>query len=176
MNRSLKTVLLAVFLAGVAGAGLAQQQHGRSDRMGGPGMMMHGDGGQMPMQQGAGPMMGMGQMMGMGPMMGGPGQHIEGRLAFLRTELGIKPDQEAAWNRFAEAMRASASSMRSMHDKMMSGGDRPANLPERLEWHEEMMSTRLEAIKNLRSAAGPLYDELTPEQKQTADSLMMGMM
>jgi hypothetical protein len=44
-----------------------------------------------------------------------------------------------------------------------------------MQWDEQMMSSRLEAMKTLRAAAVPLYSALGPEQKQTADALMMGM-
>jgi hypothetical protein len=57
---------------------------------------------------------------------------------------------------------------------MMSGG-MPSTMPERMQWHDQMMSSRLEALKALRAAAVPLYNALSPEQKQTADALMMGM-
>ena len=46
---------------------------------------------------------------GMGPMMmGGPAKHLEGRIAFLRTELGITDAQMPLFNAFAEALRAAA--------------------------------------------------------------------
>jgi hypothetical protein len=121
-------------------------------------------------------MMDMPMMQGMrsGMMMGGPGQHIEGRIAFLKTELGITPEQEEVWSAYADALRQAATSMQGMHDQMMSGG-MPSTMPERMQWHDQMMSSRLEALKALRAAAVPLYNALSPEQKQTADALMMGM-
>jgi len=146
--------------------------------MQGQGMMMDGMGrGSM---MGTGPMMGMnqGSMMGMGhgPMMGGPGQHIEGRVAFLKAELGITSDQEKPWNDFVDAMRNSTQSMQAMHNRMMSGDDMPETLPERMQWHETFMAASLEQLKSLRAAAEPLYNALTPDQKQKANMLMMGMM
>jgi hypothetical protein len=128
------------------------------------GMMMGPGTMDMPMMQGMRP----------GMMMGGPGQHIEGRLAFLRAELGITPEQEQVWSTYADALREAASSMQGMHDQMMSGG-MPATLPERLERQEQMMTARLAALKKTKAAAVPLYNALGPEQKQTADALMMGM-
>lgn len=145
----------------------------------GPGYMM-GPGAMMGMgsgyMMGPGAMMGQGYMMGRGSMMGGPGGYIEGRIAFLKTELGITSNQEQAWRSFADAMRNSAQSMQAMHNQMMSGDGVPETLPERMQWHETFMAARLEQLKSLREAMGPLYNELTPDQKQKADSLMMGMM
>ncbi len=119
-----------------------------------------------------------GRMMGSGHMMGGPGEYVEGRLAFLRTELGITESQENLWSVYADAVRATAGSMQQMHDMMMSSNG-PASLPERMELHQQMMSAALEALRTLRKAAVPLYEALDEEQKHVADSIMgmgMGMM
>src|SRR5690242_7810319 len=48
--------------------------------------------------------------------------HIEGRIAFLKAELGITDAQQPQWNAFADAMRAQASKLRTMHEQMMQGG------------------------------------------------------
>ncbi len=171
-----KAAAFALALAGAAWPVAAQQQQERPGGMVGACLMMESG-----MMRGSGMMMqmptqGMGRacMMGMGPMMGGPGQHIEGRLAFLKTELGITPAQEQVWNAYAEAFRASASAMQGVHEQMMSGG-MPASAPERMRRHEQMMSARLDALKKLNAAASPLYDALDPQQKERADALL-GMM
>jgi hypothetical protein len=171
---------LAVGLSASAGA----QQQGQMGRM-----MQQGwqngqgatpGGGSHGQRMGWGPMMGGmdGSMMGRGPMTGGPGRHVEGRLAFLRTELGITDAQEDAWNDYADAVRSAAGAMQQMHDTMMSGA-MPSSLPERLEWREQMMSTRLETLRTLREAAVPLYEALGEDQQRVADDIMgvgMGMM
>ncbi len=77
-------------------------------------------------------------------MMGEPGQHIDGRIAFLKAELKITPEQEKLWNAYAEAMRQESASMQAMHEQRMAGG-MPATLPERMQWHQHMMTSRLEA-------------------------------
>ncbi|WP_374313015.1 Spy/CpxP family protein refolding chaperone [Dongia sp.] len=59
-------------------------------------------------------------MMGYGMM--NPGQHIEGRLAFLKTELKITDAQAPQWNAYADAMRANAKRMGDMFGDMMSKG------------------------------------------------------
>jgi hypothetical protein len=169
-----KTLAAATVVAALVMPATAQQTgQDSATRMPGQGMMGPGMQGEMMMCPG---MMNMPMMQGMrsGMMMGGPGQHIEGRIAFLKTELGIRPEQEQVWNAYADALREAATSMQSMHDQMMSDG-MPATLPERMQWHDQMMSSRLEALKALRAAAVPLYNALSPEQKQTADALMMGM-
>ena len=73
------------------------------------------------------PMMGQGwmgnNMMGHGmmPMMD-PSQHIEGRLAFLKTELKITDAQTTQWNAYADALRANAKRMSELMNEMMSSG------------------------------------------------------
>jgi LTXXQ motif family protein len=46
-------------------------------------------------------------------------KHIEGRLAFLKTELKITDAQLPLWNAFAQAMRDDASTMQAMPHPMM---------------------------------------------------------
>jgi hypothetical protein len=133
---------------------------------------------------GHGPMMGPGMMggcgpdHGMGPMiMGGLAKHIEGWIAFLRTELKITEAQTPLFNTFADTLRAAAKSLHGLRDQMVSG-EQPDTLPERLTRHEQMMTTHLEVFKKVKSAVIPLYNALSPDQKQTANSLnrfMMGM-
>jgi hypothetical protein len=166
--------LLACLVVALSLPAAAQQQpmqHGR---------MMHQDGWGMRQGHGmtGGPMMGgmRGSMVGRGDMMGGgPGRFVEGRLAFLRTELGITEAQEDAWADYAEAVRAAAGTMQGMHDAMRSG-DRPAALPERLARHEQMIAARLETLRTLREAAVPLYEALDAGQKDVADQIMVMVM
>jgi hypothetical protein len=132
---------------------------------GGPGLMGRGMGG------------GMMSMMG-GMMAGNPAMmtdHVEGRLAFLKTELKVTDAQTPQWTRFADAMRATAGSMNGMHQQMMQGGP-PDTLPDRLDLHEKMLSSHLAALKDMRAALDPLYASFSDEQKKLADELMAGPM
>lgn len=135
----------------------------------GMGMMqqMHG-GGSMPMMEAT--------PMGRGPM-GMPFEHVEGRIAFLKAEIGITETQQKAWDGFAEALRGNAGSMRRMHQRMMQKAPSDATgFPERLEAMAGMASARAEALKALVAAARPLYDALSEEQRGKADSLLAGPM
>jgi len=64
------------------------------------------------MMSGGMAMTGMARMMfgqeGMGGMMAAMTEHVEGRLAFLKTELKITDAQLPLWNAFAEAARGNA--------------------------------------------------------------------
>ena len=124
------------------------------------------------------PMMGMMRMMmgrdGMG-MMGAMVRHVEGRLAFLKTELKITDAQLPLWNALADAMRANAKSMGDMAGGMM-GGSQTAALPDKLAMREKMRTAHLEALRRFKAAVDPLYAALSDEQKKTADELLIGPM
>jgi hypothetical protein len=115
-------------------------------------------------------------MMGSGPMpmMSMMTDHIEGRLAFLKAELKISEAELPQWKAFAEAVHASAKSMSGMPASMMEARALP--LPQRIEATEKGMSLRLDALRKIGAAVGPLYASLSPEQKRMADSLMVSPM
>src|SRR5215472_8023830 len=172
---------LAVILPLLGAPAFAQQQEHKQHHPGEtpPAAGMQGPGMQGGAMAGAGgmPIMGMMRMMmgqdGMGMMAG----HVEGRLAFLKTELKITDAQLPLWNAVADAIRANAKSM----SEMMSGGmmgssQTTATMPEKLALHEKMMTTHLEALRRLKTAVDPLYAALSSEQKKTADELAMGPM
>jgi len=125
--------------------------------------------------------MGMMGMMGMGecPMMGegGAPSFAEGRIAFLKAELGITDAQKAVWDSYAEALRKNLKGMQGMHQKMMAVQQAKTPL-ERLDAHLAAMETRLAALKGLkvgRPALARLYEALSEEQKKKADALLTGM-
>jgi len=124
------------------------------------------------------PMMGMMQMMmGQGgmPMMAAMAGHVEGRLAFLKTELKITEAQLPLWNAVADAIRANARGMGEMMGGMMGMGQ-SATLPDKLAQREKMMTAHLEALHRFKAAVDPLYAALSGEQKKTADDLLSGPM
>lgn len=110
--------------------------------------------------------------------------HVEGRIAFLSTELKLTKAQRPLWDAVAEALRANAHSAKDMMAKMpagMMGGDTGPETPvERIEVQERMLSTRLEGLRRLKVALEPFYASLDDAQKAVADKLLapapMGMM
>jgi len=141
--------------------------------MRGPGMPgggMAGSGG-MPMMGMMGMMMGQDGMGGMSMMAG----HVEGRLAFLKTELKITDAQLPLWNAVADVIRANAKTMGGMGDGMM-GDMQTSTLPEKLAAREKRMTAHLAALRKLKAAVAPLYAALSDEQKKTADELLIGPM
>jgi hypothetical protein len=161
---------------GMMGGGMM----GGQGMMGGMPMMQ---GGMMGMMGGGQGMMGGGQgMMGMmhgggqGAMAMGPGRHVEGRLAFLRAEIGITAAQTPAWNAFADAVRKANKDMTAAMPMMQQPQDGKTDWPTALERREKAMTAHLEGVRAVRAAVGPLYAALSDAQKKTADELMAGPM
>ena len=153
---------------------------GPQGMMGGTGMM----GGNMPM---ANMMQMMGMMRGQGGEIGCPGMsgmatidRVEGRIAFLRTELKISDAQTAVWNAFADALRANAKSLGEVRASMMpQAGAVQQSLTDRLALQEKWLAARLEGTRAIKSALTNLVGTLSDDQKKTADELLaphMGMM
>jgi hypothetical protein len=135
---------------------------------------------------------GMGRMMqgwGSGPMMGYGSDfmldRIDGRLAFMKTELKITDAQAAAWDDFAAAVRETAEAhntlMQAMMNQMGDGEYFDMSLPERLGLQQDHIEARLDQVKQLKVSTEKLYAVLDEEQKKTADDIVlptmgMGMM
>ena len=121
----------------------------------GPGMM-----GQGMMGQGMGP----GMMMGMGPMM-------EGRLAYLKAELGISDAQAAAWDGYVSAVKARGDAMQSMHATMMKAMQGGTAI-DRMNAHTTAMQSMMDSMNALKPATEALYKVLNDDQKKKADVLL----
>ena len=178
--------------AGMMGGGMMGSGMMGSGMMGGgmkgPGVtgpgMMGGGGGTAPMMR---MMQGMTEMMqGMMQMMQAtaqpvarpgmmPGAMMEGRLATLKTELGITDAQLPQWNAFADALRARMTAMQGMRAQMMQQ-DRTASWPERLAQHEQRLSAHLDAMKAMEGPVKALWDSLSAEQQRKAAEQMPGPM
>lgn len=136
---------------------------------------MMGSGGMMNMMGGNMPMMDMMKMMMQhsGGGMGGMAtiDHVEGRIAFLRTELKITDAQTGAWSAFADALRANAKSLGEVRASMMAGAT-PQTLLDRLTLQEKWLAARLEGTRAIKSALTNLVGTFSDEQKKMADELL----
>ncbi len=135
-------------------------------------MMRMMSGGQSPMTEEMGRMASSGPMGPLAQMMSP--EHVEGRIAFLRTELKVTPAQEPLWEAVAEALRERARAS----EHMMQQRATAQTLLSALEGRERALSVRLESARRLRAAVEPFYAALDETQKATADKLIepMGMM
>src|SRR6516162_9299401 len=164
----MKKAILAAAIATALGAtlGLAQAPTASGQQ----GMM-----GNMPMLNIMN-MMGMMSMMGGGPAGMATIDRIEGRIAFLRTELKITDAQTNAWNSFADALRTNAKKLGEVRTSMMShmgaAQQQPPALTERLNLQEQWLIARLEETRAMKSALTNLYVVLTEDQRKTANELL----
>ena len=107
--------------------------------------------------------------------MGMPFEHVEGRIAYLKAELKITDAQSAAWNAFADTMRANATAMKTMHDGMMKGG-MPTTMPDRMAAQHKMMSARIGMMERSEASTKALYASLSEDQRKAFDQMMSGPM
>ena len=142
-----------------------------------PGGMGAGNGNDKSTESGCGYGPGAGGMgmhggMGMGPMSGhggygNPAAMAEGRLAYLKTELKIASNQEAAWNAFATNARKQADGMQALREKMQE--NKGTTAPERLALHADAMKQRAATMDAVAAGLKDLYAALTTEQKAILD-------
>ena len=198
MKMLCKLVIMSALVMTAAFPAMAQQDQQQAPMMGqGQGGMMGQDG-----MMGQGGMMGRGGMMGqdmggqdmsgcpmMGDMMGfgrrgmkqgmghGAMMHsvpmMEGRLAYIKADLEITDAQMAAWDAYANAVRARHATMEGMRADMMKAKESGSAL-ERMDARIKTMESRLESLKALKPVTEGLYAVLSDEQKKKADQLLGG--
>jgi hypothetical protein len=137
------------------------------------GMDMKGMGGMGGMEHGGG-MAGM-----MRHMLCGVTEHVEGRLAYLKAELKLTDAQQAAWNTFADAYRATTQKTAKVCAEMDAAGPDHSvhkGVLGRLTMMDQHMSAHLDSVRGLKAAIEPLFAVLTEEQKKTADHVMTHIM
>jgi hypothetical protein len=140
--------------------------------MRGPGMMGPGYGPGMMGNYGPG-------MMGGCPMMGvtTDGRTLtfaDGRIAFLKAELGITDAQKSVWDPYAEAIKRNLQNMQGMWQTMKTVLE--AKTPgDRLDAQIAAMDSRLAALKEIKPVLSKLYAALSDEQKKKADDVLTGM-
>lgn len=124
-------------------------------------------------------------MWGPGGMMGGAGpdwmlDRVDGRLAYMKTELKITEAQNAAWDAFSAAVRSAAEAhnglMSGMWDQSEDGKFFEMPLTERLSWQVSHLEARLEQLKALQAATDTFYGVLDEDQKKAADDVVLPMM
>ena len=100
-----------------------------------------------------------------------PDQLVDGRIAFLKTELKITPAQETQWQQVAGAMHENANSLdQAIKTARQDRGSMDA--VQRLALREQFAKVRAENDARLLAAFKPLYASLSPEQQQVANQLV----
>jgi hypothetical protein len=150
---------LAVVAVGILGAhAYAQQGPGF-----GPGHMGMGPG--MMKGHGVGPMMGRGQ-----GAFGDPAA----QLATAKTEIGIKPEQQAAWDSYAKVVTDTATAARGQREKISPDAIFKMDAKERQAFITQMQEQRQQNFKAVSAAAETLLAELDDGQKAKARDVLPG--
>jgi len=164
MNRLLlSSVALGLVLSGAVAAATGNDSYWP---------MMSTAGGSCPMAGGPGMMNGGMMNGGMGGMMGGGNAAaLDGRLGYLKDQLGITNAQLAAWDGYADAVKDRFSVMQVARQHMLDAAGAGGTLA-RMDARITAMEAMLNAMKALRPATAALYSVLTPAQKPRADQLI----
>jgi hypothetical protein len=113
------------------------------------------------------------------PMMGMMGgtdasAFTEGRIAFLKAELGISDAQKSAWEAYAAALKKNLEGMQATRQTMMKVMQTMSPVA-RVDARISMMESRLSTLKEIKPVLVTLYSALTDDQKRKADQLLIGM-
>ncbi|WP_083901044.1 Spy/CpxP family protein refolding chaperone [Azospirillum sp. B4] len=122
---------------------------------------------------------------------GGPWEHVDGRLAYLKAELKITAAQEGQWKKFEALVRANAEEMKqkaatfeaehkARWEKIEAARKAgqpveppaPPSLTERLDRAEKMAAEHAKHASEFKAVLTPLYASFSPEQKETADKML----
>jgi hypothetical protein len=98
--------------------------------------------------------------------------HIEGWIAFLRTELHITDSQAALWAPVAQAMRDGDKAVRAAREDLRALRRSNASAVDRLAAWQHLLQIRAESLGGVVAAARPLYAAMGDEQRQDADALL----
>lgn len=92
------------------------------------------------------------------------------RLAKLKSELRITPEQEAQWSAFSETVLLLMEQWKTAHQQARSA---PVSAPERIDRQIERMRQSVATFEVMGQAAKELYAGLSPEQRQIADEKLL---
>ena len=114
-----------------------------------------------------------GGMTGPGSSMMDMGAHLEGRIAFLRAELGITEAQVSQWDAFAQALRDGVAKLKQAQATPPQPAIGSIDFLQRVTLQEQWMSARLEGLKAVKVAFAGLQAVLSDDQKKIAEELLM---
>lgn len=95
---------------------------------------------------------------------------FNGRMAFLKAELGIMPAQEQAWSRFEQALRSGRQHLLESR-QALANVQGQTDVQARLAAYEHHLAMRLDAERSAREGFNQLYGMLDDAQKRTANEL-----
>lgn len=101
-----------------------------------------------------------------------PTERVRGKIAYLKAELEITKDQEAAWSKVADAMRANATEFEHMIQHVRQA-QKPMNAVDRMTLKADFEKLHAASSERLLAAFKPLYAQLSPAQKKVADAVFV---
>ncbi|HLJ63555.1 MAG TPA: Spy/CpxP family protein refolding chaperone [Stellaceae bacterium] len=97
---------------------------------------------------------------------------VEARIKALHDRLRVTDAQSNLWDAVAQAMRDDANTM---HDlvaaRRAAAKTKPMTAVDDLNSYHEITQAHADGVKKLATAFAMLYDTMTPEQKQNADTV-----
>ena len=107
-------------------------------------------------------------------MMGGMSAYADGRIAFLKSELGITEAQETVWQAYAAALKKHLDRMLANQQSVMEVLE--AKTPvDRMRAYIKAMDGRMNSLKELEGPLAGLYTALSPEQQASSDEILTGL-
>ena len=100
-----------------------------------------------------------------------PTAQVDRKIADLKKQLKITPQQEPQFDAFAQVMRSNAQELDQAMRQAPSG---PPNAVEELKRFAQFTETQANGLKRLVPALQSLYDSLSDPQKKTADQVLAG--
>jgi periplasmic protein CpxP/Spy len=99
-----------------------------------------------------------------------PQSEADKRIQDLRAQLHITEAQLPQWNAFAQVMRTNATSTDTLF-RQRAGAAASMNALDNMKSYAQVARTYADNTQALATAFEGLYDVLTPQQKQTVDTL-----
>jgi periplasmic protein CpxP/Spy len=101
-----------------------------------------------------------------------PGRHIDGRIAYLKTELKITDAQQAQFDAVANAMRDNAKAMHDAFQGLRGDRSQPQTALSRMEVRAKFAQLRADGEAKMLAAFRPLYQAMSPDQQKAADEML----
>jgi flagellar capping protein FliD len=91
-------------------------------------------------------------------------------VAYAGAKLKLTAEQRPLWDKLNTTLQAAGDKQQQLCDALKASGERDhATMLDRLNQAEQRLSTRLDAMRQVRPALEQLYQALTPEQKAVLD-------
>ncbi len=96
---------------------------------------------------------------------------VDGRVAYLKSALKITPDQQPAFDKYAQTIRDNAAQMHKSFEDMRGNRGKTVSAIDRVELRSKMAQLHAQQEQRYLDAFRPLYSSLSADQKKVADDL-----